>query len=114
MITSNQFYILEDFKKYLDFIDELNVGHKNFVRDFIEVCKADMLSTSFEDVEQERRRFNLNAEILRFAVDTLATIKAQDMPQFRQLEKNEISKQESDELGKMLNEIIIKLAKINF
>ena len=74
--------------KIVDFIDELNVGHKNFVRDFIEVCKADMLSTSFEDVEQERRRFNLNAEILRFAVDTLATIKAQDMPQFKQLEKN--------------------------
>ena len=65
----------------------MNIRHTCFTKEYIEVCRADFLSSSPQ--EEDFLIFDANAELLQFICDELSKIKASDMPNFETLPKDE-------------------------
>lgn len=88
--------------KIYELIESMNIGHRSFLEEYIEVCRADFESSACENRDLERENFECKAQMLRFARQTLEKIKAQDMPKFENMAKDE-------DFGRRLKEY-----KINF
>ena len=75
--------------KIKELIEQMRIGHRSFLEEYITVCRADFESSACENREDEREKFELKAQMLRFAQKNLDEIKAQDLPQFDNMPKDE-------------------------
>lgn len=86
-----KYYCIPDMRigSLYNLVSELNIGHINYVEEYIKVCRADFESTNIENKECERKRFDWSANLLRKASSIVNNIKATDMPDFETLPKDE-------------------------
>ncbi len=86
-----KFHLIQDMRigKLYDLVSNLQIGHTNYVVDFIKVCKADFESTTMKNKENLLRQFEYSSRILLRVADILQNIKASDMPNFNILPKDE-------------------------
>ncbi len=86
-----KFHLIQDMRvgKLYDLVSNLQIGHTNYVVDFIKVCRADFESTTMENKGHLLRQFEDSAQLLLKVSDILQNIKASDMPNFNILPKDE-------------------------
>ena len=94
MVTSVQhmkYYYIPDMRagSLYELVSSLLCNHQDYVEDFIAVCRADFESTEKENKIEEKKRFEYSAKLLCYARDVIKNIKAQDMPNFEILPKDE-------------------------
>jgi len=75
--------------KIYELISKLVINHTSYLEEYIKVCRADFESSNCEDRAAGRAGFELKAELLRFALKELEKIKAQDLPDFKKMPKDE-------------------------
>ena len=75
--------------KIYDLLMGLTIGHDFYVNEYIEVCRADFEGSTCENKDEERQVFDKKADLLRRAQAFLETLKAEDMPSFEKLPKDE-------------------------
>lgn len=74
--------------KIYDLVDAFDIMHTSYIKDYIEVCRADMESCVMEDKEKARAIFDAKAEMLILARDTMKSTRATDMPGFAKTPKD--------------------------
>lgn len=75
-----------------DLASAMFIGHANYVNEYIAVCYADLMSCTHN--EDSEKTFERSAQKLRAACDIIAKIKAEDMPNFANLPKDENFKEQ--------------------
>lgn len=75
--------------KIYDLLCALTIGHVSYLNEYIEVCRADFEGSTCENKDEEREVFNKKADLLRHAQAFLKTLKAEDMPGFEKMPKDE-------------------------
>lgn len=75
--------------KIYELINALTIGHQSYLKEYIEVCRADFEGSACEERQKERQTFDLKAKLLKTAENTIKSIKAKDLPNFKDLEKDE-------------------------
>lgn len=75
--------------KLFNLAEAMTVNHTCYVNEFIEVCRADLISTRKENKEAAMAQFEKNARLLKFCCAVLASIRAKDVPNFERLPKDE-------------------------
>jgi len=66
----------------------LTIGHQSYLKEYIEVCRADFESSSCENRKAEREIFNLKAKLLELSEKTVNAVKAADLENFEKLPKD--------------------------
>ncbi len=74
-----------------DLADKMTIGHTCYVNEYIDVCRADFESTISTD--KQRSEFAPSAEKLKLACRVIETVKAEDVPGFNKLPKDETFKE---------------------
>ncbi len=90
----------------VDFYEDLTRSNCN-INDYIAVCHADMRGHAVQISEKEEESFRQNAQILWQADKILSSVRATDMPNFKNLQKN-------GRFGELYREYRIRRLQENF
>ena len=76
-------------RKIYDLISAFIIGHKSYLEEYIEVCRADFEGSACQSREEGRKIFHAKAEFLLKARVLIDAIKASDVPNFEKLPHDE-------------------------
>ena len=76
-------------RKIYDLISAFVIGHKSYLEEYIEVCRADFEGSACQNRAEGRQIFEAKALFLRKAKALLEEIKASDMPDFEKVPHDE-------------------------
>ena len=76
-------------RKIYDLLGGLTIGHTSYIKEYIEVCRADFEGSACQSREEGRRIFDVKADFLLKAHALIDGVKASDMPNFEKLPHDE-------------------------
>lgn len=75
--------------KIYELVCAMTIAHRSYLKEYIEVCRADFLGSACENRQKESEMFELKAKLLEISEKTTRNIKANDVPEFENLQKDE-------------------------